>query len=101
MKSKKKDMSYRGTGRTTNQIRNLEDGGIFVVRNRLFVEYARNIAKKLGKKITIVSISELPHALIGKYYPAFSIDHDAQDIINTRNLTNLVVAIRRFENDNP
>lgn len=65
----------RGTGRTTAQIKNLKDGGVLVVHSMHFKRYCEEIAKNLGKNITVLPVHHVIGAVSGRIIPDYDIDH--------------------------
>ena len=86
---------YRGTGRTTRQMKNIPYGGTFVVSNGA-VKLMQVMAAEIGRQdIDILPIRFFNgHRSRGKRYSSLSVDHYAWDMSTADERDNIQLARR-------
>ena len=86
------DAKTRGTGRTTDQMLKLKNGGLFIVDSQTSQIYCSRLALKLNRgDIKFATLGNLGFMICGRKYPDIDMDHYARELCNqeTRDLFNM------------
>ena len=80
--------TYRGTGRSYNQLEALPDGSAYIIADMSSVGYFRDLLIKMGRDPFAIEFYSLEktYTLQGKRFPAIDMDHFAREVGSTRQL---------------
>lgn len=82
--------TYRGTGRSYNQLEALPDGSAYIIADMSSVGYFRDLLIKMGRDpfaIEFYGLQALDYdRLRGRRFPAIDMDHFAQEVGSIRQL---------------